>query len=584
MRKFLLPALLTAVLLIVGMHGSANAGQLIKLGSKNKVPTLAQISNPVPSPGDILLPMPGGLQMVLRTVCIPATGFLDDSRVSLGIGSQGVDSGTDAAWADRQYDASLQAPFEVSDIPASWGAGVMEELKATPTSAATAQNGLRPFLYFIGKYEVSRGQWRAVMEEDAGFEARAGDDQPVGNVSWYEVAEFTRRYSEWLMKNHPDFLPFFAQERRSSFVRLPTEAEWEYAARGGHYVSAAERERTRLHPAPEQASMGDYIIAAVYDSTLAAPVAIGSRKANPLGLHDMLGNHAEMVQTPFQLVSAGHLIGNLGGFVIKGGSWRAVREESLHPGRRVEAAFFVDGAAQRRDDLGFRISLGTILTPKDRQDMLAEEWKRRSAPQVDRGQTKEEDVRVLIREVVREVESPELRQRLEQAEAMASRYNEQVNLNEERMMHEVLLGASFSLETIANYAARGFQVIKLMDAYATLSPTERGNTVEDARVRHLHEIKGFVRGIRGALYYYRTMLASATAMDNTRLLQQLEKLRINFAHDDSFSKNIARRLTVVRKHVEQRHAGQTNRSEWEELQDILPHWLLARVKEYWDNN
>lgn len=547
----------------------------MRLTGKSDVPTPERISNPRPEPGDILLPMPGGLRMALRPVCVPASGRLEEVSLPFGIvgASQEDGDAISEAWTDRRYTAPLNGSFDPGDIPAAWE-GLREWIAADPAAGAQGREGIRSFLYFIGKYEVTRGQWRAVMETDGPFTPRAGDDRPMTDISWFEATEFSRRYSEWLMSGHPEVLPFFRQERRSAFIRLPTEAEWEFAARGGHRVSPAERERTRLHPAPQDADMGEYIIAAQYDSTLTGPAAVGSRKANPLGLFDILGNCAEMVQTPFQMVASGRLLGSQGGFVIKGGSWRAHSASHLHPGRRIEADYYVDGRAHRRDDLGFRVSLGSILSPKDRKPELQEEWERKSAPQA-AGGGPDQDVRVVIREVVREVESPELRRRLAEAEDIASRYHAQVNAGEERMIRETLLGAAFSLETIANYASRCHQLIRLMDARSALASGERKET------DILKEIRGFVLGMRGALHYYRGMLASISGTDERRILRQMEALRVQFAHDDGFSRSMGRRLDALRRHVDAGLIRGVRRPDEQDLRDLLPDWLMTRLMEYW---
>ena len=553
-----------------------NDASALRLTGKSEAPSLERISNPQPMQGDIVLPMPGGLSMVLRAICLPATGFLDDSVLKFGVMSPEGEDNASIAWADRQYKASLLAPFAIEDIPKQWDKSIVQEAIVDHSSSAKKTTGLQTFFYFIGKYEVTQGQWRAVMETPITFKPIPGDDRPITNISWFEALDFTRRYSEWLMQNYPESLPVFHEEKRSSFVRLPTETEWEYAARGGHKVAEVERERTRLHPIPSNANMSEYVIAAQYDNTLSNLAAIGTRKPNPLGLFDMLGNCAEMVQTPFQLVSAGHLIGNQGGFVIKGGSWRAFSEASLHPGRRIEAAYYIDGTAQRRDDLGFRISLGTILMPKDRYASLENEWDNLSSPKANKNGT-QEDVRVLIREVVKEVESPSLRRRLVEAEQVASRYHAQVNLSEQQMTHEMLLGAAFSLETLANYAARCFQLIRLMDAQSALNTAEKAEYASKIN-KMTSDIDGFVKGMQGALYYYQSMLATAKDMDRRMLSQQIEKLKLQFAYQDGFSRSMGRRLAVLEKHL-----GKSiqNYTEWQYLEDILPDWLLKRIKIYW---
>lgn len=567
--------LLTFLLCMLFLAALCKEAYAAQFHGKSEAPSLERISNPKPLAGDIILPMPGGLSMVLRVICLPAAGFLDDTVLTFGVTNADGEENSSLAWQDRRYKASLLAPFTLQDIPQEWKKDVSESLKK-PSSTSAEKDDLQNFFYFIGKYEVTQGQWRAVMETPISFTPQPGDDRPIANISWFDAVEFTRRYSEWLMQNHPESLPFFQQEKRSSFVRLPTETEWEYAARGGHMVSQVERERTRLHPVPEKADMSEYIIAAQYDGKLSSLAAVGTRKPNPLGIFDILGNCAEMVDTPFQLVGVDHLIGTQGGFLIKGGSWRAFSEASLHPGRRIEAAYYIDGSAQRRDDLGFRISLGTILMPKDRFDSMAKEWEHLSAPKTAKD-GKQEDVRVLIREVVREVESPSLRRRLVEAEEVASRYHAQVNLSEEQMMREMLLGAAFSLETLANYGARCFQLIRLMDIHDALSPSEKAQRAKEAGKRN-SEILGFIKGMQGALFYYRSMLSIAENMDHARLLRQLGKLRMQFSHDDGFSKNMGRRIAVLQKHL---NMSLKNYSEWQYLKDILPNWLLERIEIYW---
>lgn len=118
----------------------------------------------------------------------------------------------------------------------------------------------RPF--FIGKYEVTQAQFRAVMGRNPS--QYEGDDRPVERVTWGEAREFLRRLSAMTGRTY----------------RLPTEAEWEYACRAGSSGAwcCGDDERTLV----------DY---AWYDANSDGEThAVGRLRPNAWGLYDMHGN------------------------------------------------------------------------------------------------------------------------------------------------------------------------------------------------------------------------------------------------------------------------------------------------------
>ena len=115
--------------------------------------------------------------------------------------------------------------------------------------------------YYIGKYEVTQKQWVEIMGSNPShFE---GDNLPVEMVSWNDVQVFLRRLNAKTGKRY----------------RLPTEAEWEYAARGGN--------RSRGY---KYSGSNDIGTVAWYDNSTHP---VGSKLPNELGIYDMTGNVKE---------------------------------------------------------------------------------------------------------------------------------------------------------------------------------------------------------------------------------------------------------------------------------------------------
>ncbi len=305
-------------------------------------------------PGDIVLPMPGeGLSMVFRLVAVPVKGATDSLNASFGL----VNTADDRAFYDSSRHVPISAPFEARDLPASW-------LEAI---APDRRNAYR--YYLIAKYEVSRGQYQAVMGSVPDVSGQKPDaNRPVTNVSWYDAIAFTGRYTSWLLAHHPDSLPRFADAADAiGYLRLPTEAEWEYAALGGQ-AAAKPGSQMAFFVEGDNVHYESYAVYQGGDNPPDALAAIGTRQANPLGLYDTAGNAAEMTLDTFRFSLAGTLQGAAGGFMRKGGSFLAGQEEIL-PGCREEVSPFIREGVMRQSDLGFRpVISGMSLTKAARQE------------------------------------------------------------------------------------------------------------------------------------------------------------------------------------------------------------------------
>ncbi|MFI5002701.1 MAG: formylglycine-generating enzyme family protein, partial [Reyranellales bacterium] len=195
---------------------------------------------------------------------------------------------------------------------------------------------------------------------------------PKSAVSWFDAVEFTRRLNLWVYANKLGSLP--KASGKPGFARLPTEAEWEFAARGGLAVGDAERGNRTFVPA--NADLSEYAWFAGPGSSAGQAQSIGALKPNPLGLFDMLGNVEEIVFDEFRFNRVGRLHGQPGGIVVRGGSYLTPRE-ALRSSGRTELPLF-DPASKtevRLPQVGFRVSIGAMaFSDLRRADALQREW------------------------------------------------------------------------------------------------------------------------------------------------------------------------------------------------------------------
>jgi formylglycine-generating enzyme required for sulfatase activity len=177
--------------------------------------------------------------------------------------------------------------------------------------------------FAMSRYEITQRLYKQVMDTNPSYFKDCGDC-PVEQVTWEEAQEFIHRLN--------------ATPGNPYKYRLPTEAEWEYAASGNMATLYAGSEELQE--------------VAFYASNSNGTERVGRKKANAFGLYDMSGNVQEWCQDSYDPASYGK-IGQMSSVgekrVVRGGSWyhqanycRVKNRSSEYP-------------AERRPYLGFRL-------------------------------------------------------------------------------------------------------------------------------------------------------------------------------------------------------------------------------------
>lgn len=467
--------------------------------------------NPKELEGDVVLPMPCEGTMIFRMVKTGSHNLLGDKAIVLGSES-----------AEQKF-AEYATPNYIS--------------------GSFSEKGERYFL--MSKYEITQLQYQAVMNEScpkAEIKARF----PVTNVSWFDAVAFSNKYSEWLLKNHADKLP--KEDNKVGFVRLPTNTEWEYAARGGAAVSDSEF-RERLFPMTESS---DKYIWSTKNANGKLQLA-GQLNPNSLGLFDMLGNVNEMTFDAFRANKLDRYHGQSGGITVRGGSY-LTGENQMSSAYRIEQPYYNDnGEGFKAKDTGFRVVFVTpIITSNNRLQQISNEWQA-----LGKDNKQDQEIVANLEKIAQGVENKELKNKLKSLEDALRASNQHKDEQRDQAVRSALQLGAFLCTDVSDLNKRYTEYQKRYDTLCSDAQTALA-ACPDIKIQthEAKDVRDFV-----LTYYADTLVETAQTYPHDIVKKQIQPVISKLQNQNK--SNLNQYVDLYAKHLADYYkTGKIAREVW----------------------
>lgn len=483
--------------------------------------------NPKPATDDVILPMPCDGSLVMKKVFTPTNKPLDDVKIILGSNQKELGF---AEYATPNYIAG-----------------------------SFSDSGKERY-YLIGKYEITALQYQSVMN-DTCPKPKINLSFPITDISWFDAVAFTDKYNRWLIQNAAKLnekgLP-------NGYVRLPSNTEWEYAARGGAKVTESEFRESRF---PMTSNVESYAWFSGSKSANGKLQLIGRLEPNPLDLYDILGNVHEMMFDSFKMNKLDRYHGQQGGIIVRGGSY-LTPESSITSYFRIEKPFYDDKTAYKSKDVGIRLVYTTnVMSSNEKIKELEKEWNELGN---ETNNNQNGNVVNELEKITKQVEDEKTKQELNQLNILLRSANQARDEQRDRSIQSALQLGAFLCANVSDLHSKyeynnnlyETMVNEVCDANETNTLND-DNMCSKVKLESLKQVVDESKSARDFIlkYYSDTIVNTASNYEKKTINDQSKSTQ--FILENSGKANMSDYLALYFKHInEYIESGKVERTAW----------------------